>query len=46
VEEQISTTLIPEGFAGTIDEYRNIILQSEEHRAGSQCGVSQVPLTN
>jgi len=31
VEEQISTTLIPEGFAGTIDEYRNIILESEEH---------------
>jgi N-methylhydantoinase A len=29
VEEQISTTLIPEGFAGTIDEYRNIIIQSE-----------------
>jgi N-methylhydantoinase A len=26
VEEQISTTLIPEGFAGTIDEYRNIII--------------------
>ena len=31
VEEQISTTLIPEGFAGTIDEYRNIILESVEH---------------
>jgi N-methylhydantoinase A len=29
VEEQISTTLIPDGFAGTIDEYRNIILESE-----------------
>ena len=28
VEEQISTTLIPEGFAGTIDEYRNIIIES------------------
>jgi N-methylhydantoinase A len=35
VEEQISTTLIPEGFAGTIDEYRNIIIESTEHRAGS-----------
>jgi len=28
VEEQISTTLIPEGFAATIDEYRNIIIES------------------
>ena len=28
VEEQISTTLIPEGFAGTIDEYRNIIIET------------------
>jgi N-methylhydantoinase A len=35
VEEQISTTLIPEGFAGTIDEYRNIIIESVELRAGS-----------
>jgi N-methylhydantoinase A len=31
VEEQISTTLIPEGFAGTIDEYKNIIIESKEH---------------
>jgi N-methylhydantoinase A len=31
VEEQISTTLVPEGFAGTLDEYRNIILESIEH---------------
>jgi N-methylhydantoinase A len=35
VEEQISTTLIPESFAGTIDEYRNIIIESVELRAGS-----------
>lgn len=28
VEEQISTTLIPEGFAGTIDEYRNIVIET------------------
>jgi len=28
VEEQISTTLIPAGFAGTIDEFRNIIIES------------------
>jgi N-methylhydantoinase A len=35
VEEQISTTLIPEGFAGTLDEYRNIILESTGQRAGS-----------
>jgi N-methylhydantoinase A len=35
VEEQISTTLIPEGFVGTIDEYRNIIVESTQHRAGS-----------
>ena len=34
VEEQISTTLIPEGFAGTIDEYRNIIIESVEHAGG------------
>jgi len=34
VEEQISTTLIPAGFAGTIDEYRNIILESVEHTKG------------
>jgi N-methylhydantoinase A len=26
VEEQISATLIPEGFAGTIDEYKNIVI--------------------
>jgi N-methylhydantoinase A len=31
VEEQISTTLIPEGFAGKVDEYRNIILESPAH---------------
>jgi len=31
VEEQISTTLIPEGFAGTIDEYRNIVIESVDH---------------
>ncbi|MBP1739323.1 MAG: 5-oxoprolinase, partial [Deltaproteobacteria bacterium] len=35
IEEQISTTLIPEGYCGLIDEYRNIILESMEHRAGS-----------
>ena len=35
VEEQISTTLIPAGFAGTIDEYKNILLESVKHRAGS-----------
>ncbi len=34
VEEQISTTLIPEGFCGAIDEYRNIILESLEHTKG------------
>ena len=28
VEEQISTTLIPDGFSATIDEYRNIIIES------------------
>jgi len=32
VEEQISTTLIPEGFAGTVDQYRNIILEGTEQR--------------
>ena len=31
VEEQISTTLIPEGYCGLIDEYRNIIIESVEH---------------
>jgi N-methylhydantoinase A len=31
VEEQISTTLIPAGFAGTMDEYRNIIIESVDH---------------
>ncbi len=36
VEEQISTTLIPEGFAGTIDEYRNIILESEDREEGDK----------
>jgi N-methylhydantoinase A len=35
VEEQISTTLVPEGFSGTIDEYRNIIIENAEHRTGS-----------
>jgi N-methylhydantoinase A len=30
VEEQISTTLIPRGYAGFIDAYRNIILEAEE----------------
>jgi N-methylhydantoinase A len=30
VEEQISTTLIPEGFAGTIDEYRNILIETKK----------------
>jgi N-methylhydantoinase A len=35
VEEQISTTLIPHGYFGRIDAYKNIILQSEEPRAGS-----------
>jgi len=35
VEEQISTTLIPEGFVATVDEYRNIIIQSVEQRAES-----------
>ena len=34
VEEQISTTLIPDGFAGSIDEYRNIILESVERTRG------------
>jgi N-methylhydantoinase A len=34
VEEQISTTLVPESFAGAIDEYRNIILESVEHTKG------------
>jgi N-methylhydantoinase A len=29
IEEQISTTLIPESYYGLIDEYRNIIIQSE-----------------
>jgi N-methylhydantoinase A len=36
VEEQISTTLIPEDFVAIIDEYRNIIIRSVEHRAESQ----------
>jgi N-methylhydantoinase A len=31
VEEQISTTLIPKGCLGFIDEYRNIIIESVEH---------------
>jgi N-methylhydantoinase A len=31
IEEQISTTLIPEGCHGLIDEYRNIIIESMEH---------------
>jgi N-methylhydantoinase A len=35
VEEQISTTLIPRGYAGYIDVYRNIIIESTEHRARS-----------
>ena len=30
VEEQISTTLIPEGYAGTIDEYRNILIETKK----------------
>ena len=34
VEEQISTTLIPEGYCGLIDEYRNIIIESVEHTKG------------
>jgi N-methylhydantoinase A len=34
VEEQISTTLIPEGSAGTIDEYKNIIIESTGQGAG------------
>ena len=29
VEEQISTTLIPQGYAGSIDVYRNIIIEPE-----------------
>jgi N-methylhydantoinase A len=35
VEEQISTTLIPEGCLGFIDEYRNIIIESKERSARS-----------
>jgi N-methylhydantoinase A len=29
VEERISTTLIPDGYCGLIDEYRNVIIESE-----------------
>jgi N-methylhydantoinase A len=34
IEEQISTTLIPDACYGLIDEYRNIIIESAERRAG------------
>jgi N-methylhydantoinase A len=30
IEETISTTLIPPGFAGSIDEFRNIIIEQEK----------------
>jgi N-methylhydantoinase A len=30
VEEQISTTLIPHGFYGRVDEYKNIIIEAED----------------
>jgi N-methylhydantoinase A len=35
VEERISTTLIPKDCLGFIDGYRNIIIESAEHTAGS-----------
>jgi N-methylhydantoinase A len=35
VEEQISTTLIPEGCLGFIDEYGNILIENKERRAVS-----------
>ena len=36
IEEQISTTLIPEGYGALIDEYRNIIIESKEQGAGDK----------
>jgi N-methylhydantoinase A len=32
VEEQISTTLIPHGFHGRVDEYKNMIIEAEDRR--------------
>jgi N-methylhydantoinase A/oxoprolinase/acetone carboxylase beta subunit len=30
VEEPISTSLIPQGFGGFIDEFKNIVIKAEE----------------